>query len=246
MTRQGPARCGFRNRRFAGVMGKRRLATVHPRTPELHVEIGVYRCMSRKPYRIMLPLIVGCVSCLLIIWDLHNNRVIASMGMAWDTGPPVWPYEASWIALVSINAPAYVLSAPLFLLLHAQTSPQCYPLFFPVIIIWWWWLGSRIDLGLFPSRSHRHRWRVSVSLMAAALSLYCLGILAILDYARWWSEYGYSGMRLLRTAGPMLWCFALAVALTVSALRAIGRGRRVGPRLRRNFPISGREGVCGN
>jgi hypothetical protein len=171
----------------------------------------------------MLPLLFGCVSGLLIIWDLHNNRVIASMGMAWDTGPPVWPYEASWIALLTLNAPAYVLSEPLFSLFNPQTAPDRYPLLFPVIVIWWWWLGRRIDRGLLPSQPHPHRWWMTAVLLTAALGLYCVGIAFVLDYIRWWSQYGAVGfnLRLLRTAGPALWCFLIAVTLTMSVLRVI-------------------------
>jgi hypothetical protein len=179
--------------------------------------------MHRRRYRVMLPLLFGCVSGLLIIWHLHNNRVIASMGMAWDTGPPVWPYEASWIALLTLNAPAYVLSAPLFSLFNLQTAPDRYPLLFPVIVIWWWWLGRRIDRGLLPSQPHPHRWWMTAVLLTAALGFYCVGIAFVLDYIRWWSRYGAVGfnLRLLRTAGPTLWCFLIAVALTMSVLRVI-------------------------
>jgi hypothetical protein len=108
---------------------------------ELEHDIGVYTSMHRGRYRVTLPLLLGRVSGLLMIWDLHNNRVIESMGMGWDTGPPVWPYQASWIALITINAPAYAISAPLFYLFNLQTAAARYPLLFPVIVIWWWWLG---------------------------------------------------------------------------------------------------------
>jgi hypothetical protein len=170
----------------------------------------------------MLPMSIGLVSGLLILWDLHNVRVIESMGMAWDTGPPFWPYEASWIALLSINAPAYALAAPLFLLFNAHTSPDRYPLFFPVIIFWWWWLGRRLDSGLLPPRSQRRRWGVGAALALAACAFYYVAIEFLLDYAHFWSDHGVLGMRLLRTAGPLLWCSALAIALTISVVRVIG------------------------
>ena len=192
---------------------------------ELLCAIGVYTFVHRGRYRLTLPLLFGCVSGLLMIWDLHNNKVIESMGRAWDTGPPIWPYEASWIALLTINAPAYVLSAPLFFLFNLQTAPARYPLLFPAIIIWWWWLGLLIDRGLLPTRPRRHRWWASAALLAPALGLYCIGILFIIDYARWWSQYGHVGLRLLRTGGPTVWCFLIAVILTVSAFRIIRLGR---------------------
>jgi len=178
--------------------------------------------MHRGRYRLTLPLLFGCVSGLLMIWDLHNSRVIDSMGVA-DIGPPFWPYEASWIAFLTINAPAYILSAPLFFLLDLQTAPARYPLLFPVAVIWWWWLGRRIDLGLLPSRSPRRRWWMGVALLAVALGLYCIGVVIVLEDARWWSHWGGQGfgMRLLRTGGGTVWCFLIAVTLTVAAVRAL-------------------------
>jgi hypothetical protein len=46
-------------------------------------------------------------------------------------------------------------------------------------------------------------------------------VLAILDYARFWREYHGIGMRLLRTSGPLLWCFAVALVLTIAAFRVV-------------------------
>ena len=45
--------------------------------------------MKRKPYRVILPAVIGCISGLLIIRDFYNGKVIESMDMAWDTGPTV-------------------------------------------------------------------------------------------------------------------------------------------------------------
>jgi hypothetical protein len=45
--------------------------------------------------RIILPLVMGIVSLPLVLWDIHNQRVIESMGMAWDMGAPLWPYQSS-------------------------------------------------------------------------------------------------------------------------------------------------------
>jgi hypothetical protein len=183
--------------------------------------------MRRKRYSVMFPVSFGVVSGLLMIWDLHNYGVIESMGMAWDMGPPVWPYEASWIALLAINAPAYVLSTPLFLVCNLQTAPLRYPLLFPAIVILWWWLGRRLDHGLLPSRRYRHyRW-VGTGFAAAALCMYFVGIRFVLDYASWYSQYGRLGfnLRLLRTIGPMLWCFLIAVTLSASAFRVIQTAR---------------------
>lgn len=187
---------------------------------ELHGAIGVYKRMKSRPYRVTLPLLLGCISGMLMVWDVHNSRLIDSMQVT-DIGPPVWPYEASWTAYLTINAPAFVLSLPVFFLLDLQTAPARYPLLFPVTLIWWWWVGRRIDRGFLPARSRRRRWWAGVTLLAVALVLYCVGAVMVFEDAYWWSHWGVQGfgLRLLRTAGPIVWCFAVALALTVSAFR---------------------------
>ena len=55
------------------------------------------------------------------------------MGMAWDTGAPVWPYEASYHFLSAINTPAFVLAAPFFGLPHLELTVVRYPVLLPVI-----------------------------------------------------------------------------------------------------------------
>ena len=49
--------------------------------------------------RIVLPSVMGILSLPLVLWDIHNERVIESIGMGWDTGAPIWPYQASDILL---------------------------------------------------------------------------------------------------------------------------------------------------
>jgi hypothetical protein len=67
-------------------------------------------------YRILLPIALGGLSAALMAWDIHNEKVLESTGMAWDTGAPLWPYQASSLILFALNLPAYVLATPLFLL----------------------------------------------------------------------------------------------------------------------------------
>jgi len=42
----------------------------------------------RRKLRILLPWAMGAISFLLVLWDVHNQVVIASKGMGWDMGRP--------------------------------------------------------------------------------------------------------------------------------------------------------------
>lgn len=97
--------------------------------------------------KIVLPSVVGVLSMPLILWDVHNARVIESMGMAWDTGAPVWPYQASDILLRVLNGPAYSIAMPVANLLRLA-APMHFILIVPAILIWWWFLGLRLDRGM--------------------------------------------------------------------------------------------------
>src|SRR2546430_12829998 len=93
--------------------------------------------------RIVLPAVIGSLSVPLILWDIHNARVIESMGMAWDTGAPIWPYQASDILLRLLNGPAYSIAMPLANVLRLP-APMHFVLVVPAILIWWWLLGSTL------------------------------------------------------------------------------------------------------
>ena len=72
-------------------------------------------------FRLLLPIVFGFLAAMLMLWDYENNRMIALMGMGWDMGPPFWPYQAIYLLLFTINAPAFVLSIPFLKLLNLQT-----------------------------------------------------------------------------------------------------------------------------
>ena len=59
--------------------------------------------------RTILPSVMGVVSLPLVLWDIHNERVIVAMGMAWDTGAPVWPVGVKWILVLLLDT--FFLSA---------------------------------------------------------------------------------------------------------------------------------------
>ena len=39
----------------------------------------------KVPFKYTLPVAMGIISVVLIVWDLHNQRVVTSMGMAWES-----------------------------------------------------------------------------------------------------------------------------------------------------------------
>jgi hypothetical protein len=55
--------------------------------------------MRRIRFRLVLPIVFGFLSLILFAWEYENDRVIESMGMAWDMGPPMWPYRGTVILL---------------------------------------------------------------------------------------------------------------------------------------------------
>jgi len=101
----------------------------------------------RTRLRVALPSVIGILSVPLIFWDIHNAGVIESMGMDWDMGAPMWPYQASDILLRSINGPAYSVAMPIANLLRLA-APIHLLLVIPSILIWWWFLGLTLDRGL--------------------------------------------------------------------------------------------------
>ena len=85
--------------------------------------------------RIVLPSVIAGLTFPLIVWDIHDARVIESMGMAWDIGAPIWPYQASDILLRMINAPAFSIAMPIATLLRL-TAPMHLVLVIPAILAW--------------------------------------------------------------------------------------------------------------
>ena len=99
--------------------------------------------MAQK-LQIVLPISLGAITAILTLWDIHNWNVVASMGMAWDTGAPIWPYQTSDILLQLMNYPAFVIAVPLanrFGLL----APQYHFVLFPAELLWWWVVGCGLD-----------------------------------------------------------------------------------------------------
>ena len=184
---------------------------------------------ARVRFRLVLPILSGFLAVLLMTWDYENNRMVGLMGMGWDMGPPFWPYQAIYLLLFTINAPAFVLSMPILKLLNLYTLTLQYGVWFPAILGWWWWVGTRIDFGLLGRRHYRHAKLFASILSIASLGLLYIAASATLGEVRWWMEYGRNSSpfrvpTLLRTVGPVLWCLVLAGGCLIAANRLF-RGR---------------------
>jgi hypothetical protein len=181
-----------------------------------------------KRFRIVAPFVMGGISLPLVAWDIHNERVIAAMGMAWDTGAPVWPYQASDILLRSVNTPAYFIAQPLANVLRLG-GPSHFVMVFPAILIWWWFLGTRLDYG-WPVAQSRWRWPAFALLALSAALLLWVAIVVSTDTLNWWFKYANffrpadRSLLIVRFLSPALWCAVLAFLLVVGAKRVVTRG----------------------
>src|SRR5215468_7855805 len=137
--------------------------------------------------RIILPSVMGTVSLPLVLWDIHNERVIVSMGMAWDMGAPIWPYQTADILLRLLNGPAYFIAMPIANTLRL-VSPSLYLLVFPTILLWWWFLGLQLDHRLTLTKS-RGRWPIFSFLVVVALLLLRVAKQNSEGSFRWWFRY---------------------------------------------------------
>jgi len=177
-----------------------------------------------KRLRIILPLAMGIVSLPLVLWDIHNERVIESMGMAWDMGAPIWPYQTSDILLRLLNFPAYFISMPIANALRLLATGQ-YLIVFPAILLWWWFLGLQLDHGLVIAKSRR-RWPVFSFLVVLAILLMWAATSISAESFRWWFRYAgfYGGLNALlmmtRFLTPAAWSVVIAL-LAVTASKPI-------------------------
>ena len=164
--------------------------------------------------RIVLPSVIGVPSLPLILWDIHNARAIESMGMAWDVGAPIWPYQASDILLRALNAPAYSIAMPLATLCRVP-APMHLLLIAPAIVMSWWLLGLILDGGLT-------RWsRYPMCVLVITLLLWTASDTPSifrdpLDYRPFDTS---TALLVLRSVTPAAWFIALASLVCVKAKR---------------------------
>jgi hypothetical protein len=178
----------------------------------------------KRSFRLVLPILMGAVSAILIAWDIHNQHLIMSMGMAWDSGAPLWPYQTPNTLLSALNFPAYLIANPVSNLL-GLVVPRHYFALFPAILFWWWLVGRFLDQRFANASVHKSRlWALALCVLAILLTY--LGVRGSIDAFRWWRTYSgevsWSGLVTLRFIAPSMWCFALSLAALMSAKRRAG------------------------
>jgi len=164
--------------------------------------------------RLTVAIVVSVLTAALTVWDIRNWITIGKMGMAWDTGAPLWPYQAPDIFLKFINFPAYVIGVPLSNLLGLRV-PKHHLLVFPLAIAFWLMVGR-----LFQIRKRGHARRTLLNrgavLLAIVVLLSCASAV-LWDAYRWWNIYGQSAtsvwLVLLQLTTPAFWCVAAAFLL---------------------------------
>ena len=178
--------------------------------------------LLRTRLRIVLPLAVGAISIPLIVWDIHNQRVIVSMGMGWDTGAPVWPFQTPDILLRFLSTPAYIFAMPVVNWLRLwQFTGASYLVTTPLILGWWWLMGFVLGRGVV-KQSRNRRWILFSMLVVIGLALFSGAILASLDAFRWLFRYGSYFSRVgtvlmfLRFLTPAIWLAALGILVGVA------------------------------
>jgi hypothetical protein len=167
---------------------------------------------------------MGSISTLLMVWDIHNQRTITSMGMAWDTGAPLWPYQTPDTLLFALNTPAFLIStADNYFFKFGLIGPMNYILFFPAILAWWWLVGLYFDKRLSPKSVTRTPFK-ALLLCLLAVGLICLGIEESRWAFRWWWTYSRTvvsatDLILLRLLAPSAWCVVLGFVALLAARR---------------------------
>jgi hypothetical protein len=169
-----------------------------------------------KRLRTIFPAVALVISVPLLIWDLYNEGVIAAMGMGWDTGPPVWPYQTPMILFFSLNFPAYFVSIPVANA-FGLIVPMHYLVVFPATVLWWWLFGLTLDNG-----ANTRRFPLVFPIVLAGALLW----MALTDSYRQSFGYGshHTGVEttllILRSLAPILWALLLALFTARAAMQA--------------------------
>jgi hypothetical protein len=184
----------------------------------------------KRRLKLVLPIVMGLISAVLMVWDIHNQNIIRLMAMRWDTGAPLWPYQTPDTLLYAMNLPAYYVGgASAYYFDVGLIGPLRYETFFPAILAWWWLAGRYLD-----KRSDGEKTTVRSPTWAVILCLFAilLIIVGITDSSRafrWWWTYSreivsVSDLILLRLIAPSLWCFGLSVVALLESKRRLSTG----------------------
>jgi hypothetical protein len=173
--------------------------------------------------RIVLPAVMGLVSAVLMAWEYYNSKVIAPMGMGWDTGAPMWPYQTPEIFLKLLNAPAYLLAAPIWFAFDLRMHEQRQPVLMVAIVVSWLGLVRMTGLGVWSRARRRGRAAFVVGLLLSVVVFSFAGVALIASSLAWWSYYGDwslpSALIFARIAAVAPWSFVLALASVRAFLR---------------------------
>ena len=175
---------------------------------------------TRPRFKVLLPIVLGSVSASLMAWDIHNQFVIRSVGMGWDTGAPLWPYQTAAMLFSIVNFPAYFIAGPVVRIFDLLV-PNHYFALFPATLLWWWFVGTYLDKIRTESRPEKARLRRWLFLIAAVV-FFALGLTSLIDAFRWWFTYSrvfvsITNLIMLRVAAPAPWCLILSFVAAKSA-----------------------------
>ena len=175
-------------------------------------------------FRVVLPLIFGFAAVVLMLWDFENNRMVEFMGMGWDIGPPFWPYQAVYVALFGLNAPAFAFSMPVLKLLDLQEYSLQYSIWFPAILV-------AILISIFSTHhfTEEHTSRIIIPILhwllpwasRRALHLMHIGIRKVAHVTEFgvFSALVFRGVRAGQTGWRLNWALTtLVIATTFASL----------------------------
>jgi len=183
-------------------------------------------------WRVVLPCAQGIFAVILLLWQVHNSKIIIAMGMAWDTGAPMWPFQTPEILLRTINMPAYLITRPIAAAFGLQTAVAEIPILLPSIVLLWFLVGRSIDINAVPHQSQRSRKRpLGLFVLLAALCVY-VSVRVASAGVMWWSEYGEMSLTsyliLARILEPLPWCVVASALLIRIIIRSFHNARRAG------------------
>jgi hypothetical protein len=176
-----------------------------------------------RKWRVVLPFAQGIAAAILSLWQVHNSKVIIAMGMAWDTGAPMWPFQTPEILLRTLNMPAYLITRPIASACGLQTSLAEIPILLPCIVLLWFLVGRSIDINSVPHQWPRRRKRLLGLFIPFAILCIYVSVRVASAGVMWWSEYGEMSLTscliLARVLEPLPWCVVASALLIRIILR---------------------------